>query len=193
MKAGDILDAIGNIDEACVKRAKEKTKSHKPVWIVGCVAACLAVAVFVPFVLFFWGAPQNAAPPDYGVDSAIGKEYVWIYYVDGEEIRRENEWLKLSPEIIFNAWRDKNGLGDEVKFIKVNIDTGGKTAESEFESEKAENNEIGSYRVYNLTITKSIENYYDNINSELLLESLKRTMTEYSGFEYNEYHLMLEE
>ena len=133
---------------------------------------------------------QSSAPPG---DGMIGQEYVWIYYVNGEEIRSEQELLRLSPEIIFNAWRDKNGLQDDVKFIKVNINSSGKTTESEFEGENAENNGVGSYRTYYLTITKSIENYYDNINSELLLESLKRTMTEYSGFEYNEYHLILEE
>lgn len=72
------------------------------------------------------------------------------------------------------------------------IDSNSKTAVSEFDGEGVVNHEVGNYHIYNL-IYKIIENYYDTIDRELLLESLKRTMTGYSGIEYDEYHLILEE
>lgn len=97
------------------------------------------------------------------------------------------------PKIFLMCGKKKNGLGDDVELIRVIIDSNSKTAVSEFDGEGVVNHEVGNYHIYNLTITKSIENYYDTIDRELLLESLKRTMTGYSGIEYDEYHLILEE
>lgn len=194
MKPEDILDAIGNVDETCIKKAKEKKKSNKAVWItVTSIAACLALIVSIPYVFFFFHRISNGSSGPHNEEIVIGQDYVWIYYVDGEKISRQKEWHELSAEVIFNAWKDKNEIGNDVEFIKVIIDSDGKTTESEFDGEGVVEHEVGNYRVYNLTISKSIENYYDAIDSELLLESLKQTMTGYSGFEYDEYHLILEE
>ena len=42
MKADDLLDAIGNVDDVWVKRAKEKKKIHRALWaVVGTLAACI--------------------------------------------------------------------------------------------------------------------------------------------------------
>ena len=190
MKPDDILDAIGNVEEIYVKKAKEKKKSHWMTWIaVSSIAACVAVMIGIPFLSFFLHGAGSSAPPGGAEDAAtLVRADVWIYYVDGEEISRQEEWLQLSAEDIFYMWRDKNGLGEDVQFIRAEIDSNGKTVESE----NIVNHEVGDYFVYNLTITKSIENYYDIIDSELLLESLKQTMLEYSDIDYNEYHLKLE-
>ena len=194
MKPDDILDAIGNIDDVCVKKAKAKKKSHKAVWItIGSIVACLALVVCMPYVLFFLKGAYDSNPGNAGEEMAVGWDYVRIYYVDGDEIKQQKEWLRLSAEDIFNVWKEKNGLGDDVELIRVIIDSNSKTAVSEFDGEGVVNHEVGNYHIYNLTITKSIENYYDTIDRELMLESLKRTMTGYSGIEYDEYHLILEE
>ena len=50
----------------------------------------------------------------------------------------------------------------------------------------------GDHFVFNITISKNIENYYDKIDPELLLEALKQTMTGYIRLEFDEYHLFLE-
>lgn len=51
MKPENILDAIGNVDDICIKNAKEKKKSRKNYWIsVGAMAACLALVVAIPFL-----------------------------------------------------------------------------------------------------------------------------------------------
>lgn len=194
MKSSDILDAIGKVDDECVKKAKEKKKSNKRIWItVGSLAACMVLIFMAPFIyIAFQGA--NSAEPEGagGQDLAVESEHVWIYYVDGEEINRTSQYLPLSAEQIFYAWREQNGIGDEVAFIKVRIDSNSKTTESEFDGEGVVEHEIGDYFVYNITISKRIEEYYHLIDSELLLDSLKQTMTGYSDLEYDEYNLILE-
>lgn len=51
MRAEDILDAIGNVDDTCIKNAKEKNKSRKNFWVsVGAMAACFALVMVIPFI-----------------------------------------------------------------------------------------------------------------------------------------------
>lgn len=51
MRPENILDAIGNVDDTCIKNAKEKNKSRKNYWIsVGTMAACFALVVIIPFI-----------------------------------------------------------------------------------------------------------------------------------------------
>ncbi len=51
MKPENILDAIGNVDDTCIKNAKEKKKSRKNFWVsIGAMAACLALVVVIPFI-----------------------------------------------------------------------------------------------------------------------------------------------
>lgn len=51
MRPENILDAIGNVDDTCIKNAKEKKTSRKNYWIsVGAMAACLALVVAIPFI-----------------------------------------------------------------------------------------------------------------------------------------------
>lgn len=194
MKSSDILDAIGKVDDECVRKAKEKKKSNKRIWItVGSLAACMVLIFMAPFIYIAFQGANSAAPEGAGgQDLAVESEYVWIYYVDGDEINRTSQYLPLSAEQIFYAWREQNNIGDEVAFIKVKIDSNSKTTESEFEGEGVVKHEIGDYFVYNITISKRIEEYYHLIDSELLLESLKQTMTGYSELEYDEYNLILE-
>lgn len=195
MKLHDIFDAIGNVDETCVMKAKEKKKSHKKLWITASsIAACLALIICLPIIFVsmnnMGSDKNNTAGPNDNNNGEIAMEQddVWIYYVDGDEINRERQYLPMDPEDIINAWKEKNGIGDDVEFIRVKIDSNSKTTEKNGMVE----HQIGNYFVYNLTISKSIENYYDTIDKELLLDSLKQTMTGYSNIEYDEYNLILE-
>lgn len=170
MKPDDILDAIGNVDDVYIKKAKEKKKAHKVMWIaISTIAACLALFVVSPMLLFFGGFGATAPKDSVGNEMKAEWGDVWIYYVDGSKISCEQEYMQLPPKEIFAVWKEKNGIGDEVVLISVEADS-----------------------VYNIAISKNIENYYDIINSELLLESLERTMTGYLDTEYAEYNLILE-
>lgn len=193
MKSDDILDAIGNVDDACVKKAKEKKKSHKAIWItIGSLAAC-AVLRYLPFIFIAMhgaGAAMDGSPSNGEI--AVAYKDVRLYYVDENEIKQTERYLPLSAEEIFAAWREKNDIGDEVAFFGTEIDSNGKTVEYESDGEAVVRHEIGDYFVYTLTISKRIEDYYDRVDPELLLESLKKTMTGYSAIQYDEYHLILE-
>ena len=48
MKADDLLDAIGEVDDVWVKRAKEKKKTHRALWAVGTLAACICIVMMLP-------------------------------------------------------------------------------------------------------------------------------------------------
>ncbi len=117
---------------------------------------------------------------------------VWIYYVGEKGIARKREHLPLSPKDVFKSWKEKNGIGEDVKFIGVNIEDNSKTEKVEENGMTLYRHTMGDYFIYNLTISKEIENYYGKTDSALLLESLKQTMTEWSTTKYNEYNLILE-
>lgn len=207
MKPEDILEVIGNVDEAYVKKAKGKKKSHKRMWItIGSIAASVIVVCMLSIVINGMLAEKNADKYLNDEEIVIACDDVWIYYVTdseagdlnsydntiSEKINRQKEYLPLSPDEIFGAWKLKNKIGEDVKLIEVKIDSNSKTNQSEFEDEGVVKHEIGDYYVYNITISKSIENYYDTIESEILLDTLKRTMTGYSDIEFDEYNLTLQ-
>ena len=200
MKADEILDAIGAVDEKCVERAKEKQKSNRRgLWItMGAAAACLALVIMILGIQNFTGyfsrttaKNKNTAPPANGSEIAIAQKDVWIYYVDGEEIRKKSEYLPCVAKDVFNAWKEKNRIGDDVEIIEVQIDSNGTTERSEFNGDEIARYEVGDTFIFNITISAEIENYYDDINAELLLASLKQTMTGYLDMEFDEYNLIL--
>ena len=95
--------------------------------------------------------------------------------------------MYYKPEEVFAAWREANGIGTEVEFVNCEIKYDGKTPSGA----NPPNHEADHYTL-NLTISKNIEDYYDRIDSELLLQSLKDTMLGYlDTIKYDENHLML--
>ena len=50
---------------------------------------------------------------------------------------------------------------------------------------------VGDHTVYTLTITKNLEQYYDSIEKEVLLDSLEKTMTGMCDPKPDEYQLIL--
>lgn len=163
MKSDDILDAIGLVEDACVKKAKEKKKTKKNMWItIGTIAACLVLFFLIPNIPNFIG--YDAEDPGAGDD-------VWIYYVDGDAISREQATLPKTSQAVFASWKEKNGIGEDVVLLDV--------------TESLEEDGAALY----ITVSANIETYYEIIDSELLLESLKQTMTGYSEIVYDEYHI----
>lgn len=231
MKSDDILEAIGSVDDNCIKNAKEDQKSKKALWIkLSTIAACIAAIIIIPFVINFFnnyddiggsnegtgnalsssanennvnnendvnnennvnngnvensvnngfhlqengfGNENSGSSIDEGTpnDTLLGYADIQIYFIDGNKISSESEYLPRVPSGIFNIWKEKNDIGDEVRFIEYEID---------------------SNETYNLTISADIENYCDTTDSSLLLESLKKTMAGASGIEYDELNLII--
>lgn len=189
MKPDDILDAIGNVDEACVKKAKEK-RSHKALWItIGSLAACLLVILILPRMNMSSDSAQSQAGDE---EMVIDHEYVWIYYVEDGQIRRTKEYAALQASSIFAVWKEKNGIGDEVELIKFKIESDSTTSTYEYDGEGVVKHEIGDRRVLNMTVSANLEAYYETVDPELLLDSLRQTMTGYSDLEYEECNIYFE-
>lgn len=202
MRPDDLIDAIGDVEETFVKKAKENQRIRKPVWfLIVPVAACLALTFYLmlgDLVQIDRGLCSGAGPasvePD-GADSGgeSGAEYkeVWIYYVENGEMAGERQYLPAQVSEIFNAWRQQNKIGDEVELLDCQMESYSETGAPQSSEEGIDSHENEDYCVLYVTVSKNLETYYHNGNEELLLESLKKTMTEYSGLEWDEYHLLL--
>ncbi len=207
MRSIDILNAVGEVDDEFVTKAKAKKASRKKLWIAlgSSLAACLALVLAVPIVFTMRGAsapapgavePPGAAehPEDYGypyLETAPVFDDVKIFYVADGKICSKTQRMELSAENAFIAWREANNIGDEVEFVKCEIKDNSTDRTIAIGGETFTEHIMGDYFILNITISKNIENYYDRIDSELLLDSLKQTMTGYSDIEFDEYHLIL--
>lgn len=92
MKPENILDAIGNVDDNCIKNAKEKKKSLKKYWIsIGAMAACLALVVIlvheigkIPVVIPSVTQTPGSQNPDSKnpdlADPQYAFSYITVYY-----------------------------------------------------------------------------------------------------------------
>ena len=86
-----------------------------------------------------------------------------------------------------------NFIGDDVQFISVKIESDASVTESEVDGQGVATYHTGSHYVYNLTITKDIENYYSVCDRNLLLETLKKTMLDTVEMRIDDYNLILTE
>lgn len=135
----------------------------------------------------------NSASDDYTEELiAIVSDNVMIYYASENGIQSKEMFLPCTPKDVFSAWKTKNGIGDEVELIKTEIKDNSVTESSEVNGSNVVTHTMGDYFILNITVSKNLESYYSSQGEELLLESLKKTMTGYNGIEFDEYHLYLE-
>ena len=137
-------------------------------------------------------ANTSSSTSSTALTTAILKDDVTVYYVSENGIKSEEIFLPCTPEDVFSAWKAKNGIGDEVKLIKTEIKDNSTTESSEIGGSQVITHTVGDYFILNITISKSLENYYPSHGEELLCESLKKTMAGYNGIEFDEYYLYLE-
>lgn len=176
MRIDDILDAIGEVDEALVRGAKEVRGSHKTLWVtLGSLAACLLILFMYPIVFISMKGASSADPGSDGEADSISS--ISIYYLGEDGIAvDQTEWLSIQE--VFNTWRDLNGLGEDVRFIS--------------QSFIVSTDDPATVTVVNLWISDEIENYYDTMDKELLLRSLTLTMTEYFDITEDDFLLTLQ-
>ena len=123
---------------------------------------------------------------------AIEEGYVAIYYVDGDQIQSEEQYLFFRGDDIFEAWKQKNGIGDEVKKIRSLSENNGEESTYEFQGQTIVSYTMGDYHTYTLVVSSELEAYFATLDRELLLQSLEQTMTGYLSFEYDEIHIHIE-
>lgn len=93
--------------------------------------------------------------------------------------------LPSNPYAIFDYWKKKNNIGDDVKLIKCSITDNSK----EEITESTATYTPATKRIVEITVSKDIENYYGN-SEELLLYSLEKTFS--SSFNFcDEYQLII--
>lgn len=89
------------------------------------------------------------------------------------------------PHAIFDYWREKNNIGDDVKLIKCSITDNSKEEITESTAAYTP----ATKRIIEITVSKDIENYYGD-SEELLLYSLEKTFS--SSFNFcDEYQLII--
>ena len=168
MRSDDILDAIGEVDEALVRKAREIKKSHKAVWLtLSSIAACFLLAFMLSIVFISMKGASSAdpsAPSQEDNENDGVRTHVSIYYIDGDTLASD-EILWGSARDVFNAWRDANGLGEEVEY------------KSHFYLATTDD-PPSSVNVF-FVITNELEDYYETIDKDLLIKSLKLTLSEY--------------
>lgn len=93
--------------------------------------------------------------------------------------------LPSNPYAIFDYWKKKNNIGDDVKLIKCSITDNSK----EEITESTATYTPATKRIVEITVSKDIENYYGD-SEELLLYSLEKTFS--SSFNFcDEYQLII--
>ncbi len=111
MRPEDILDAIGNVDDGCVKKAKEGQRKGKTMQVVfRSVAACLALAIGVPILYFITYGANGAAPESGGMDNHTGSDYV-IARID---------IISTEKKVKYAARENTEPIADFIRDISVN-------------------------------------------------------------------------
>lgn len=197
MKVEQLVDAIGNIDDKYLVNARKENRRNNYRKILGVAAACVVLVIASPWIvlsLVKMGNGNNVAmdqtqPEGSQGEVAISYENMNIYYVKDGKVKKEKEYLPCVAEDVFTAWKKKNGIGEEVLLLDFKIEDNGTTTEEDGMT----GHTIGTYFELHITVSKELENYYELLGEELLLESLEKTMTEYPDIEFDEYYLYLEE
>ena len=125
------------------------------------------------------------------VEKALEEMPFEIYYVANGKMKQKTIVTDASPENLFNIWKKENQIGDEVRFISAKLSDNGTTEISEYSGVEVVAHKVGDHTVYTLTITKNLEQYYDSIEKELLLNSLEKTMTGMCDPKPEKYQLIL--
>lgn len=198
-----LLDAISCLDMDLLanhleqkERNRNKAKNQKKVCILkwsGIAAACCLVLIMTTFVIQYIPVTYDL---DYsyvgmnGEDAYVLNKNVWIYYVDGSNIKRERVNLPCSAKNVFLTWKHLNDIGDDVALISYEIDSNGMMFNSSFDGENVDNYRQGNYFVLNITVSKNIEDYIEGKDYDSLITSLKRSMSEYSNIAFYEVNIL---
>ena len=137
------------------------------------------------------GASSEAPVLEDSEEKTLEQMLFEIYYVANGKTEQKTIATYASPENLFDIWKAENKIGDEVRFISAKLSDNGTTDISEYSGVEVTTHKVGDHTVYTLTITKNLEQYYDSIGKELLLDSLKKTMIGMCDPKPDEYKLIL--
>lgn len=155
-------------------------------WAAAAACVCLIAGAGL------WFASGRAKPPaedSSAAETAVESGAVSIFYTEGGKIVSRTEYLPLTPQAVFNCWREANGIGEEVRLLHTEIRSNG----AEYTAgESAAGYQTGDTFIYCITVSKELAQYCTGAENDPLPESLKRTMTGYGYINYSEFILNLE-
>ena len=200
MKKERFFELLGDIDESTVRNAERAPKSRAKYIITAlAAAACVGLIIGAGYMFTREGVPKDsgagteqsaeASKPDDSEDAlATERGDVNIYYVKDGKIQSAVEFLEMSPEKVFDAWKSYNNIGDDVKILGVKIDSNG--------TETVDSN-VAQYTVgdkFTMTVTVSAELESTLKADPLLSQSLEKTMTSYGdpNVKYDEFKLVFD-
>ena len=199
MTQDKFTDAITELDSDILERyvrmkssLAEKKRPKQRAWLkwASAVAACFVLVIAVTFITQYIPTEYNlnySYVGDNGKETYIASENIWIYYVDKGEIERERVKLPCTAQNVFITWKHLNTIGDEVKLIEYKIVSNGNESTSDFEGEGVVNYEQGDYFALNITVTENLQSYEDY---EVLIDSLEKSMSEYSNIDFDEINVL---
>lgn len=182
MRADDLLDAIGEIEDSYLETAYEKQPKRAIKWIgIGSLAACL-MFLFLPYGLLHRLNLRSMAEVDYSP-----KDYTRfsVYYADGEKLSSLTYEIYGGNEEMFFAWKNQNGIGSEVLLKEIELLNA--SSQEDFDAE------LQPKKILRITVSASFSAYLEENQQGLLLESLKKTVASYTGARIEEIELILEE
>lgn len=214
----DLFDSIGEVDDEIIEKAKQPIKNHRKLFItISSVAACAIFACAGVLYCYHTGTPKNiysgtssavtSEKTDNGITGGTSSEspvledsaevspeemYFKVYYVNNGKIEYKTTKTSVSAKNVFEIWKKENHIGEEVKLINSKSSYENfEESEYEYSGAGVVKHETGGQTIYTLEITKNIEAYYEDISSDILLESLRKTMTGMEETPPDDYDLVL--
>ena len=134
---------------------------------------------------------MNEIGERWDIGYAVENVEVRIYAVNGGKITFTDMELPGSAESVFDAWKTQNGVGEEVKLLRTERTDNGETTVSNGLATYT----VGDHFVTRVAVSENLRDYYTEPDGGLLLDSLKRTLAEFTRIgepEQNEFYLTLE-
>ena len=183
MTADDILNAIGDIEPIYLEEAKGKPK-FKRLWIcVSSVAACFFL-FFVFQGMYYQQYLLNYDDSNYAPEAY---EEFFVYYVEDGEVKKEKVGVFGGDMEMFDVWKSKNGIGNEVTLHKISSITVNSKPAPESGPVSDENQHRHILRV---TVSASLAAYPESEGGELLSDCLKKTIASYWNVESEDIELV---
>ncbi len=196
MKVNSIFEAMRDIDPQYIVSAAPRERraygGRKGIIVSLAAAACLFLILSAAIVPQF--IPEkyelDYLYPDSGnneITYYLKVKNEWIYYTDGNSIKREYVNMPSSLENIFITWRYLNGLGDDIKLTYYDF----LYDNEEVKEEIFEGNKYYSHKVGGKCIGAELHISGPSGN-EMLTESLKLTIAKFKNIDADDVKVLYE-
>lgn len=202
-----MIDGITNIDEDLIvnyfrtkEKLKNRLKNEKKVNLsrFSAIAACLCVIIALSAIIIPPYIPTKYSL-NYSYVGENGKEIfipdsnIWVYYVEDGEVERERVKLPSTPKNVFITWKYLNNIGEEVSLIKCEVIGDGIESVLTYDGNKVYEHGQNNVFTLNIIVSKNLNNYIDEANRDVLVDSLKKSISNCSNIKFESVNLILQD